>query len=63
MVAPVRARPGQTVSTPSPPSDEDQGSYPAEITREQFEWLQERAAQHRRRWAEHKAALACNQKS
>jgi hypothetical protein len=63
MVTPVRA--STLVADVEQPSvaPENQGSYPAEITSEQFTWLQERAAAHRRRWAEHAASLACNQKS
>jgi hypothetical protein len=69
MAAPVRATRGPVFDAGGPPSDGDnQGSYPGEITREQSDWLQERAAAHRRRWEEHAAktkshALACNQES
>ncbi len=63
MVTPVRASSQVAeIEQPSTPS-EDQGSYPAEITREQFVWLQERADARRREWAAHAASLACNQKS
>jgi hypothetical protein len=41
-------------------TDESQGSYPREITRDQFDWLQERAAANRKRWAEHARALVCD---
>jgi hypothetical protein len=64
MATPVRAKPGQVAAGQQPPSDGDnQGSYPAEITRDQFDWLHDRAAAHRQRWTEHAAALACKQKS
>lgn len=64
MTTPVRAAPGQVVNAGTPPTDGgDQGSYPAEITADQFAWLQERAAQRRQRWAEHARSLACNPKS
>lgn len=64
MVTPVRARPGQVVDAGLVPAEtENQGSYPAEITQDQFDWLQERAAAHRKRWADHAKSLACNQKS
>lgn len=50
----VRAYPAQVVNAGSPPTNGgDQGSYPDEITPDQFEWLKERAAQRRERWAEH----------
>jgi hypothetical protein len=64
MAAPVKATASQVVEA-NPPSTEadNQGSYPAEISREQFDWLQERAAAHRRRWEEHAHSMACNQKS
>lgn len=56
MATPVRANPGQFVGPISPSSDGgDQGSYPAELTREQVEWLKERAAKTRQRWEEHEA--------
>jgi hypothetical protein len=64
MTTPVRAQPGQVVNAGTPPSDGgDQGSYPSEITADQFAWLHERAAQRRQQWAEHERSLACNQKS
>jgi hypothetical protein len=64
MTTPVRAHPGQVVNAGTPPTDgEHQGSYPSEITADQFAWLQERAAQRRQQWAEHARSLACNQKS
>jgi hypothetical protein len=64
MTVPVRATPSQ-VAEANPPSggDENVGSYPAEITRDQFVWLHERAATRRLEWAEHARNLACNQKS
>lgn len=40
-----------------------QGSYPNEITADQFAWLNERAAARCKRWADHASSLACNQKS
>lgn len=69
MATPVRATPGQIVDVGGPSLDGDnQGSYPAEITREQLDWLRERAAARRCRWDEHAAkagpnALARNQES
>lgn len=64
MTTTVRATPGQVVNAGSPPTDGDnQGSYPAEITKDQFDWLQERAAARRLQWAEHARNLACDQKS
>ncbi len=64
MTAPVRAKPGQIVeASPPAPTHEDQGSYPDEISPEHLGWLQERAAERRRKWAEHAKSLACNQKS
>lgn len=63
MAAPVRANSGQIVEAKPAASSDNQGSYPAEITQEQFAWLQERAAQRRREWAEHAQSWACNQKS
>jgi hypothetical protein len=64
MTTPVRANPGQVVTTSSPPTDgENVGTYPADITPDQFAWLQERAASKRERWAEHARSLACNHKS
>jgi hypothetical protein len=64
MTTPVRATPGQVVNAGTPPTDGGNlGSYPAELTADQFAWLHERAAQTRLRWAEHAQALACNQKS
>jgi len=48
MVTPVRAKPSQSATTEQTPPTDNQGSYPAEISAEQFTWLQERAAQRRR---------------
>jgi hypothetical protein len=64
MTTPVRATPGQVVNAGTPPIDGGNlGSYPAEITADQFAFLQERAAALREQWAEHAQSLACNQKS
>jgi hypothetical protein len=64
MTTPVRAAPGQVVNAGTPPTDGGaQGSYPGEITQDQFAWLHERAAQRRQQWAEHAECLARNQKS
>jgi hypothetical protein len=64
MTTPVRATPGQVVNAGTPPSDGgNHGSYPAEITPDQFAWLNERADARRQEWAQHARSLACNQKS
>jgi hypothetical protein len=64
MTTPVKADPGQVVNAGTPPTDGgNQGSYPADITPDQFAWLQERAAARREQWAVHARTLACNQKS
>jgi hypothetical protein len=41
----------------------DQGSYPGEISKDHLLWLKERAAAHRRRWAEHARTLADKRES
>lgn len=63
MVPPVRATPSQVAKVQRPDSPENQGSYPAEIQPEHLEWLQERAAQRRREWAEHTQSVDCTPKS
>jgi hypothetical protein len=63
MVPPVRATPSQLVELERSVREEAEGSYPDEITRDQFVWLQERAAARRQRWAEHAATVARTQKS
>lgn len=64
MTTPVRAAPGLVVNAGTPPIDGgDHGSYPADLTPDQFAWLQERAAARRQEWAEHARSLACNHKS
>lgn len=62
MATPVKATPNQVVEANSPTASENQGSYPEEITLEQFDWLHERAAARRKRWTEHAKSLAGNQK-
>jgi hypothetical protein len=64
MVAPVRASPSQVVEAERPANaTENHGSYPAEITRDQFVWLHERAVERRLEWAAHAQSLAHKQKS
>ena len=64
MVTPVRATPSQVVDVERPTdSTENQGSYPAEIGRDQLNWLQECAEEQRRQWAKHAQSVACNPKS
>ena len=64
MAGPVKGTPSQVVDTRQPSTaSEHEGSYPAELTADQFAWLQERAAELRRRWAKHAASLASKQKS
>lgn len=62
MVVPVRAKPSQSATTEQTPPTDNQGSYPAEISRDQFVWLQERAEERRREWVAHAQSLACNPK-
>lgn len=54
---PVRANPQNIVKRPAP-AVENQGSYPEEITKDQFDWLQKRAAALRKEWEEH--ARSCS---
>jgi hypothetical protein len=63
MVTPVRATPSQVVELEKPCQPENLGSYPDEITKEQFDWLHARAAERRRRWTEHAQSVALNQKA
>ena len=63
MVPPVRATPSQLVDIERSVPDEVEGNYPDEITRDQFAWLQERAAARRQRWTEHAATVARTRKS
>lgn len=42
------------LTRPPDPDDLGPGSYPAELKQDQIDWLQERAAERRRQWAEHK---------
>jgi hypothetical protein len=63
MSAPVRAGDGQTVATPQVQADQNQGSYPAEITRDQLDWLRQQADERRREWIAHAESVAHNHKS
>lgn len=64
MAGPVKATPSQVVDAQQPATAPvDEGSYPAEITADQFAWLEERAVERRCLWTKHASSLASKQKS